>query len=121
MKLVVSTSLFAVLAFWVAGCDSNPGFPLNENVVVQFDRSALGAAANLPISPTTGAINGAQTAIGGKLLEVSPEWILLESLTPHASGVMVERFWIPRSKILMITTRVDRGNGVAEQGAAGNH
>jgi hypothetical protein len=120
MKLVCSIFGSTFLIFCFAGCDANPNLPVNEDVVVQFDRSALGASANLPISPRTESINGAETAIRGKLLQVSPEWILLEQRTSQSSGTDIKKFWIQRNKILLIQTRLTKGNGIAGQGAAAN-
>ena len=67
--------------------------PVGKECVVQFRRDALGTAASLPVAPTTGSINGAQTAIGGKLLMVNSEWVLLNNGND---------LWIPRASILLI-------------------
>ncbi|MBI3839393.1 MAG: hypothetical protein HY288_15855 [Planctomycetia bacterium] len=55
--------------------------PINSKIgqqcEVQFRRDALGTAANLPVSPQTGEINGASVHIYGKLKRVIGEWIVL--------------------------------------------
>ena len=61
---------------------------------VQFRRDALGAAASLPISPTTGSINGAETAISGRYVGTREDWVIV-SRGEH-------EVWIPRSVILLI-------------------
>ena len=76
-------------------------------VTVQFRRDALGAASNLPISPTTGSINGARVSIQGNLVAVNQEAVLLLSMEGHSrriiDGIPQPRLlWIPKSSILMI-------------------
>jgi hypothetical protein len=88
----------------LAGCDSSPSLPIGKDVVVQFDRSSLGAAASLPVPPTTEGINGAGTAIRGKLLGATKSWIQLGVTTSRVQGASVQTFWIPREKILLIQT-----------------
>ena len=65
------------------GCNSavasSTGPQRGVQCTVQFRRDALGAAASLPISPMTGGINGADTALSGKLIGTTDEWIILES------------------------------------------
>lgn len=67
---------------------------IGKNVSIQFRRDALGAAADLPVPPTTGSINGAQTTVAGKLLKV------------HASSILIGEEqhpkWIPREVILFV-------------------
>ena len=89
----------AALIF-LTGCGSEP--PVGKDVVVQFDRSALGAAANLPISPTTGSINGAVTSLSGKLHSITEEWVIIEQSTAATNGTLRKKFWIPRDKVLLI-------------------
>jgi hypothetical protein len=61
---------------------------------VQFRRDALGAAASLPISPMTGGINGADTAISCKYKSTRDDWVIVDR-----GGKEV---WIPKSVILLI-------------------
>jgi len=70
---------------------------VGETVRVQFRRDALGAAAPLPVSPTTGEINGASTTLVGKLTKAEPSAILVE-----ADGRLN---WIPREVILLVQAR----------------
>lgn len=67
---------------------------VGSTVNVQFLRDALGAAASLPISPTTGKINGAETTVIGTLIEVESSAIVVE-----ANG---RKMWIPREVILLV-------------------
>jgi hypothetical protein len=52
---------------------------VGETVRVQFRRDALGAAAPLPFSPTTGEINGASTSLVGKLTKAEASAIVVEA------------------------------------------
>lgn len=65
---------------------------------VQFRRDGLGSGATLPISLTTGSINGAEVAIGGKLIEVEGDGIVIEGLAPHQAST----YWIPFHAILLV-------------------
>tara|TARA_R110002096_G_scaffold163342_5_gene330881 strand:- start:3876 stop:4121 length:246 start_codon:yes stop_codon:yes gene_type:complete len=67
---------------------------IGETVRVQFRRDALGAAATLPIGPNTSTINGAETTLVGKLLEVNSSSIVLEESNRQK--------WIPREVILYL-------------------
>jgi hypothetical protein len=77
------------------GCDRPSQPPTGANVIVQFRRDALGSANARPISPTTGSMNGARVFLGGKLLTVNEEWIVLE----HEK----QEHWIPKDVVLLIT------------------
>ena len=88
MGLAFATSNETKAAF---GGERTP--PIGKDCIVQFRRDALGAAAALPVAPTTGSINGAQTAIGGKLLMVNSEWVLLNNGND---------LWIPTASVLLI-------------------
>jgi hypothetical protein len=94
---------FGILTLLLAGCDrtasrhtldSEISAWIGETVRVQFRRDALGAAATLPISPNTSTINGAETTLIGKLIEV------------HSSSIVIEEAdrqkWIPREVILFV-------------------
>ena len=67
---------------------------MGKNVRVQFRRDALGAAAALPISPTTGEINGASTTVVGTLIRVEADAIVVDSQGRPK--------WIPREVILLV-------------------
>lgn len=83
-------------------CGRADRLPIGQEVTIQFDRSALGSAAALPVSPTTDSINGATTSLRGKLLYANSEWIQIEETPPEQVGQAIKTFWIPRSKILLI-------------------
>lgn len=72
--------------------EANP--PLGKNVVVQFKRDALGAAASSPVPPFSGMHNGAETSVSGKLKNVTPEWIVLDRNGSET--------WIPKTSILLL-------------------
>lgn len=101
-KWLISKSMFFVVAIVIAGCNQVQNRTeqaelsqwIGENVRVQFRRDALGAAANLPISPKTGEINGASTTLVGTLLNVYSTSIIIEENTRQK--------WIPREVILYI-------------------
>ena len=65
-----------------------------DTVSVQFRRDALGSAHQLPVSPTTSSINGATVSMKGRLIDVGPEAIVLESRGNN--------HWIPREVILLV-------------------
>lgn len=65
-----------------------------KNVRVQFRRDALGAAASLPVPPTTGEINGAATCVVGKLTKAEGNGIVI--------GPEERPKWIPREVILFV-------------------
>ena len=67
---------------------------IGKTVQVQFRRDALGAGADLPVSPTTDSINGAETSIGGTLTAVEPHAIVLNANDGPK--------WIPREVILLV-------------------
>mgnify|MGYP001447369756 FL=1 len=61
---------------------------------MQFRRDALGAAANLPISPTAGSINGVSTTIVGTLAIVESDAIVVDADNRLK--------WVPREVILFV-------------------
>ena len=67
---------------------------VDKNVRVQFRRDALGAAAPLPVSPTTNEINGASTTVVGQLMKVDGTGIVI--------GPDDRPKWIPRAVILFV-------------------
>ena len=71
-----------------------PALQVGKACTVQFRRDALGAAANIPVSPTTHNINGAETCVMGTLKRAMAEWVVLER-----NG---KEIWIPKSVILLI-------------------
>ncbi len=102
-KIAILVIILGVLG--MTGCESktpsdqsstNRTYPkAGAYCTVQFRRDALGASANLPISPTTGSINGARVCITGKFSKMNEDWVIL---TEGDSG----EIWIPRSVILLI-------------------
>lgn len=67
---------------------------MGQNCTVQIKRSSLGAAASLPIPPTTDSINGARVSVAGKVKQVGEDWLVLEA----AGGDL----WIARTEIMLI-------------------
>lgn len=94
----------------LSGCTPSVDLPLGEEVIVQFDRSSLGAGAMMPVSPDTEIINGAKTAIRGRLVGVDSEWIVLERSMATQVGTTVEKFWISRAAVLLIERETVHGN-----------
>jgi hypothetical protein len=97
ITILVSGAAFAA-ALLVTGCDqaTAAGFsspPVGKPCTIQFRRDALGAAG-LPVSPMTGNINGAETAITGTLKSTSGEWVVLDR-----GGKEV---WVSKTVILLI-------------------
>jgi len=102
------TSIFIVICSTAAlftACGRADRLPIGQEVTVQFDRSALGSAAALPVSPTTVSINGATTSLRGKLLRADSQWIQIEETPPEQGGQAKKIFWISRSKILLIEAK----------------
>jgi len=63
---------------------------------VQFRRGdALGGGSNLPVSPTTGSINGAEVALSGTLVSLGDGWVVVSSANN-------KEYHIPVGSILMI-------------------
>ncbi len=87
-----------IVSMFLSGCDRNegPSLIVGKYCKIQFRRDALGAAASVPVPPTTDSFNGANTAIGGNVKRTTGEWVVLES-----SGSNGE-IWIPKSVILLI-------------------
>jgi hypothetical protein len=80
--------------------DSYLGQQIGKVCTVQFRRDALGAAAALPVSPTTDGINGAEVTVTGTLRAVENDGIALEPLAPRDPTWTA--FWIPKDSILLI-------------------
>ena len=102
MKTLLTT-LACMAAFaatmLLTGCDqataagsSSP--PVGKRCTIQFRRDALGAAASLPVSPMTGNVNGADTAISGTLKSSVGEWVVLDYAGKET--------WIPKTVVLLI-------------------
>jgi len=96
-------AVMPLLAVLVGGC-SNPTqapeqTPLADKVgrrcTVQFKRGdGLGAGGDIPVSPATGVINGAEVCVVGQLRGVSGDWIEVESAD--------REYVIPRESILLV-------------------
>lgn len=99
---ILAASLLICVTIFISQSPSQaavgPGvsqLPVGKVCTIQFRRGdALGSGANLPVSPLTNGINGADTSIIGKLRLVSEEWLVLER---DAATI-----WIPKSAILLI-------------------
>jgi len=102
--VLLSIALLALMS--VAGCSNEESDDMTsselsnwigKNVRVQFRRDALGAAASLPIPPTTDEINGAATNVIGSLVKVNAESIVIGDHQRESSPK-----WIPREVILFV-------------------
>ena len=97
ITLACITSLVAILLLTGANgaiAADQSTTPAGKSCTIQFRRDALGAAASLPISPTSSSINGAGTSIHGTFKSIRDEWVIIDR-----SGREV---WIPKSVILLI-------------------
>jgi hypothetical protein len=99
--------IIPAVALLLSSCGPSSSLPVGKDVVVQFDRNSLGAAAPLPVSPNTRSINGAETSLEGKLLKVSDAWIVLQTGANQDKPSIVRTFWIPVQKVLSIRTDTD--------------
>lgn len=103
VKKTLKASLALSLLFCMAGCHSST-FPVGENVVIEIDRSTLGASpyASLPVDGTQGSAQGKVTSFSGKLIAVDHHWIQLRVETFQNERTLVQDYWIPTEKILYI-------------------
>lgn len=76
------------------GCETRPVVAPGTKCAVQFRRDALGAAANLPVSPDTDNINGAQVSLTGTLKSMNADWIVVTQGKTD--------YWIARDSVLML-------------------
>ena len=97
------SAILATMTLILGGCGTpsavveKPPFAQNigKNCTVQFRRGdALGAGRDLPVSPTTDNINGADVSVSGKLRAVADGWIAIEFENTE--------YCIPRESILLI-------------------
>lgn len=107
-KTILICGILAAITFSVLGCkDQVQPDVLNEKVnsscTVYFSRAALGGTSTNIVPVTTDNINGAEVSLSGKLIEVTPEWIVLE-YHPDNNLKMKRSAWIPRSVILWVST-----------------
>jgi hypothetical protein len=83
---------------------------------VQFRRDALGASAQLPISPGTSVINGASVVLRGKLVAVRGEWIELDATITYQDGgggpptVLHREVHIPTASVLYVEFEGESGS-----------
>ncbi len=96
--------LLVGLALLLTGCGGGPPLPdlgpiaqkVGKPCNIQFRRGdSLGSAATLPVSPTTGSINGAEVALNGTLVSVGAGWVVVSSANN-------KEYHIPVGSILMI-------------------
>ena len=87
-----------IVALSLTGCDhataADRPASSGKPCTVQFRRDALGAAASLPISPMTGGINGADTAISCTYKSTREDWVIVER-----AG---KELWRPKRVVLLI-------------------
>jgi len=76
---------------------------VGEYCKVEFRRDALGAAASLPISPTTDEINGAQVVLWGKLLAVEGDGIVVGTSPTPLVEKSLTTYWIPNHAVLLVS------------------
>jgi hypothetical protein len=95
LKVLITGVIVAVL---LSSCFSDHYSYLNKKrgkpCIVQLKRNALGCAAQLPVSPLTSNINGADVAIYGTLKKVDKDAVTI------INGKTT--YWIPKDSILLI-------------------
>lgn len=106
-KNVLAVIIMGALAMGLTGCNfevasgrNNPAgktlsIQKGKQCTIQFRRDALGAARDLPVSPTTGSINGAEVSVSGKFVAMDQEWVVIN----QGSG---REIWVPRNMVLAI-------------------
>jgi hypothetical protein len=93
---------FAIAALALPGCggsrtteDALLASKVGRVCTVQFRRGdGLGAGANMPVSPRTSNLNGADTCVTGQLTAVGGGWLVL------AAGDA--EYCIPRESVLLV-------------------
>ena len=106
---VLSWTLLALVALGLYGCNSGSTAPENssqELVTISppvgsacdvfFRRNLLGVASDHPISIETGTHNGGVLFIGGRVVKMDHEWLVLK-IDDNTEK------WIPRNVILHMT------------------
>jgi hypothetical protein len=114
MKPSAFSKLVVLVVSLSAGCESpDPEqqaisalrAKIGYRCTVQFRRDALGAAAAVPVPPTTDNINGADVTLSGKLKDVKGDWLVLE----YQRGVSKPtEYWIARNSILSLEWSAER-------------
>jgi hypothetical protein len=92
--MVAGLLIFAFLPRSEAAFGNDSSRPIGKNCTVQFKRDLLGTARDLPVSPMTGSINGAETSVSGKLKFVTSEWVVI---TQNERDI-----WIQKSTVLLM-------------------
>jgi hypothetical protein len=107
MKIILPKVFVLLLSIplFLAGCGTSakPEIAkelIGRDVTIQFRRDSLGGAADLPVPPLSGGINGAEVAISGKVHIIESNWVVL-----FRNEKLV---WIPRGVILAIEERSKR-------------
>jgi hypothetical protein len=108
-KIVLLCGILAAITVSVVGCKKDQDQPdvlnekVNSNCTVYFSRAALGGTSTNIVPVETNSINGAQVSLSGKLIKVTPEWIVLE-YHPNNNLKMKRNAWIPRGVVLWVRT-----------------
>jgi len=100
MKRQRTIVLIAILVLasglgWKYASQDAASLPRDADVKVQFRRDALGMGGNSPTPLETDNFNGADVSISGKIVDESPEWVVLATKT--------KEIWIPRRSILLVS------------------
>lgn len=107
-KIAVMGVVLLALCFVVSGCKHRHktdalSEKINSSCTVHFNRTALGGTSSNIVSVRTDNLNGAEISQSGKLLKVTPEWIVLEYYLNNDLK-MKRTAWIPRNVILLVST-----------------
>ena len=107
-KTIFLCCIIVVITVCVVGCKDRSqkdvlSEKVNSNCTVYFSRAALGGTSSNIVPVTTDNINGAKISLSGKLIKVTPEWIVLEYYLDN-NLKMKRNAWIPRGVVLFVRT-----------------
>ncbi len=107
-KMVLFWCILVAVTVSVVGCKDRPkpdalSEKVNSSCTVHFNRAALGGTSSNIVSVGTDGINGSKISMSGKLLKVTPDWIVLEYYQDN-NLKMKRNAWVPRSVVLWIST-----------------
>ena len=104
-KNVLLYCVLVAIAILMVGCRHRPrpdalNEKINSNCTIYFNRVALGGTSANIVPVITDETNGARVSMSGKLLKVTPEWVVI------AVGNVADKkmLWVPRNVVLCIST-----------------
>ena len=108
-KSILFCCMLAAITVCAVGCKDRSqkdvlSEKVNSNCTIYFNRAALGGTSPNIVPATTDSIDGASISLSGKLIKVTPEWIVLEYY-PDNNIKMKRNAWIPRRVVLFVSTQ----------------